>query len=247
MINFYIISRNRIIFRIFQLLIKLIPKNSIVYIIQGRLKGKKWIIGSGQHMLWLGSYEYRKQILFSKTIRESAVVYDIGAHVGFYTLLASVLVGSKGRVFAFEPSPRNACYLKKHLRLNYCNNVTVIEAAVTDKDDTVSFEEGFTSYDDHLSTEGSLEIKTFSLDSLVSKGRIPPPDYIKIDIEGVEWLALSGAKEILVKYSPTIFLSTHGFDWHNQCCAFLKSIGYDLQTIEESELLAFNKSKRCAE
>ncbi len=247
MINFSRVSDKSIVRKIFRLLVKLIPRNTILYILQGKLKGKKWIIGSyPAHSCWLGSYEYKQQTLFSKIIKQGSIVYDIGASAGFYTLLASVLVGPRGKVFAFEPSPRNIYYLKEHLRLNRCNNVTVIEAAVSDKDNIAFFEECITSSFDHLSTKGNFEVKTISLDNLVAKGKIPPPDYIKIDVEGAELSVLFGAKKILVNCSPTTFLSTHGFDLHSQCCTFLKSINYDLQSVNGDinnvyELLAFKK------
>ena len=93
----------------------ILPSNMKVPILQGRLRGKKWIIGSSNVECALGSYEYEKVKLFEKNIQKSSVVYDIGAHVGFYTLLASELVGDMGKVIAFEPVPLNLKYLKKHL------------------------------------------------------------------------------------------------------------------------------------
>ena len=241
-------ARNKIIRSIFRFFIKLLPPNTVVCILRGRLRGKKWMLGAGQHSCWLGYFEKKKQIIFSRIIHKGAVVYDIGAHVGFYTLLASVLVGPKGRVFAFEPSPRNICYLKNHLRLNGCDNVTLVEAAVAEKEGIASFEESDNGYYDHLSIRGNLKVKTVSLDNLVLNGKISPPDFIKIDAEGAELLVLSGAKNILVNYSPTIFLAIHIFDFPNQCCTFLRSINYDLQSIDEneslnntSELLAFKR------
>lgn len=248
MINISKVSNKSIIGKILRLPLRLIPPNTVLYIMQGKLKGKKWIIASSMYGCWLGNYEYKQQTLFSKIIKEGSIVYDIGAHVGFHTLLASMLVGSKGRVFAFEPSPRNIYYLKQHLRLNSCDNVGVIEAAATDKDGIAFFEECIPSSLDHLSTKGNLLVKTVSLDNLVLNGKISPPDFIKIDAEGAELLVLSGAKNILVNYSPTIFLAIHIFDFPNQCCTFLRSINYDLQSIVEneslnntSELLAFKR------
>ena len=67
-----------------------------------------------------------------ETSEERCVVFDIGANTGFYTLLASVLVGPQGRVFAFEPVPLNLRYLNEHLRLNNIKNVSVIDAAVAE-------------------------------------------------------------------------------------------------------------------
>jgi len=167
---------------------------------------------------------------------QGKIVFDLGGHVGFYTLLSSVLVGPSGKVFVFEPVPRNLFYLKEHLRLNHVNNVTVIEAAVLDKNGVASFNEGPGSSMGYLSHNGRLQVKTLVLDDLISSREIPAPDYMKIDIEGAEFLALSGAKSTLVESHPIIFLATHGETVHQQCCQFLSSYGYDLKSIDEREL-----------
>ncbi|MFP4120923.1 FkbM family methyltransferase [Coleofasciculus sp.] len=212
---------------------------------QGRLRGKQWIVDSSQHGCWLGSYEYDKQLIFEKIITPGSVVFDLGAHVGFYTLLASVLVGSNGKVFAFEPIPKNLFYLKQHLSLNGITNVTAIEAAVSDCSGVVSFEESSSSFQGHISSQGNLQVKTVSLDDLISKGEIPTPDYLKIDVEGAEMQVFSGAKSLLKNAHPTILLAIHGRDVHHQCCQFLTSLGYQLQPIggkslkETDELIAY--------
>ena len=88
-----------------------------------------------------------------------------------------------------------------------------------------------------------------SLDSLSKKYGFPPPDLIKIDVEGAELLVLSGAREILSANHPAIFLATHGAGIHLQCCKFLESLGYELQSInqkavyETDEILALKKNQ----
>jgi FkbM family methyltransferase len=216
---------------------------------QGRLKGKKWIVGSSDHGCWLGSYEMEKQLLFERTITEGSTVFDLGGHVGFYTLLASELVGPTGKVFVFEPVPRNLFYLKEHLRLNHASNVTVIEAAVSEKGGVASFDEGPSSSMGHLASTGVLQVKTFALDELFFSGEIPAPDCMKLDIEGAEFSALLGAKSILEASHPTIFLATHGSEVHQECCCLLSVIGYQLQPIDgmsleqSSEILATYKAR----
>lgn len=227
--------------------LKFIPPNMKMPILQGRLRGKKWTVGSSNHGCWLGSYEYEKRVVFETTVTEGSVVFDIGAHVGFYTLLASVLVGPSGKVFAFEPAPRNLFYLKEHLRLNRITNVTVIEAAVSDSAGVVSFDEGSDSSTGHISTEGQLKVRSVGLDEFVSQGEVPVPHYIKIDVEGAEKLMLLGARSVLANAHPTLFLATHGRDVHRQCCEFLGSLGYYLQPVvgnsieETNEILAYRK------
>src|SRR5580765_1322501 len=97
------ISRETLIGKLLRAPLRLLPRTAAVPILQGPLRGKKWIVGSGTHGCWLGSYEYDKQKLFQKTVRSGDVVYDVGANAGFYSLLASLLVGEKGHVYSFEP------------------------------------------------------------------------------------------------------------------------------------------------
>ena len=116
--NFSAVPYHSWLGRVLRFPLRLLPPETIVPILQGRLRGKRWIVGSGNHGCWLGSYEYEKRRAFEQTISAGNIVFDVGAHVGFYTLLASTLVGPTGRVVAFEPAPRNLRYLKEHLRLN---------------------------------------------------------------------------------------------------------------------------------
>jgi len=242
MINFSGISDKNVLGKLLRLPLKFIPKNMIMPILQGKLKGKKWIVGSGNHGCWLGSYEYDKQRLFSEIVTEGSVVYDIGAHVGFYTLLASVLVGPRGKVIAFEPLPKNIQYLKEHLKINQCNNVEVIEAAVSSKSGKSFFIQGGNTFTGYLSkdTEG-IEIEIISLDDLINKNNLPIPHIIKIDVEGAELEVLKGAKDLIATKKPTIFLSVHTKDIRKKCHQFLKMNGYNLEASTEGDLMIAKK------
>jgi FkbM family methyltransferase len=243
--NFSGISKQTFLGQLLRFPLKLIPPQTIMPIWQGKLRNKKWIVGSGDSGYWLGSYEYEKQLLFEQTITEGSVVFDIGAHVGFYTLLASVLVGTSGKVVAFEPLPRNLFYLHEHLRLNQLQNVMVMEAAVSEASRVTSFDESSTSFTGRISPEGKLQVKTVALDALTSTGKIPMPTHIKIDVEGAELSVLCGAQETLNQARPTIFLATHGAEIHQQACAFLESVGYRLKAIgagsiqQATEIIAY--------
>lgn len=230
------ISDRSLVGKVLRLPLKLLPAQIKMPIMQGRLKGKKWIVGSSTHGCWLGSYEFDKQLLFERTIMPGSVVFDLGGHVGFYTLLASELVGPTGKVYVFEPVPRNLLYLKEHLRLNRTSNVIVVEFAVSDKSGVVSFEEGQNSSMGHLALDGKLKVVSVALDDLITNGELPMPDYMKIDIEGAEQLALLGAKSMIGKSHPTIFLATHGRRVHKECCCLLQTLGYQLQAIDGMNL-----------
>ena len=237
--NFSQISNQKLLGQILRAPLNLLPKGLIVPIMQGRLKGKRWTVGSGTHGCWLGTYEYEKQHLFTDTIQSGAVVYDIGANVGFYTLLSSEVVGSEGHVVSFEPAPRNLRWLKRHLRLNRIKNVTLIEAAVSDSTGETFFDQESTGFMGHLSATGgknAVRVATVSIDELLEQGRVPIPQYMKIDVEGAEASVLHGAKKLLAEHRPTLFLATHGKQVHSECCTLLENAGYELKSANNKSI-----------
>ena len=224
--------------------LRLIPKDTVLPIVSGPLSGRRWIVGSSTHGCWLGWYELEKQLLFEKCTTAGLVVYDVGAHVGYYSLLASKLVGPEGRVLSFEPLPRNVALLKKHLLINQCANVTVIASAVGETSGKARFYEDLSSSEGRIAIGGTLEVDVVSLDEIVRDG-YPFPDVIKMDIEGSEYESLKGARAILNSRQPTIFLATHGADVHKACLDYLSSCGYNLLPIggdieNTHEILACN-------
>lgn len=159
------------------------------------------------------------------------MVFDIGANVGYYTLLSSVKVGTGGKVFALEPSPRCLAFLKRHIELNSITNVEVFDLAVAGTSTSAKFEEGPSLSMGRISAAGDVEIRTASLDDLVLQGRIPLPHVIKMDIEGAEYDALQGARKVLTEGEPVLFLSTHGRAVHEACCRFLSDAGYEVKAL----------------
>src|SRR5581483_1847479 len=113
-------------------ILRRIPPETVLPVLTGPLRGTRWIVGASRNAYWLGTYERSKCKVFAAAIAEGDVVYDVGAHVGYYTLLASKLVGARGHVYAFEPLPANLEFLERHLKLNQITNVTVVPAAVSD-------------------------------------------------------------------------------------------------------------------
>jgi len=232
--------------------LSLVPRDTVVRILRGTLRGERWVVGSAIHRCWLGFYEYEKQKLISREVRPDGVFWDIGAHVGFYSLLASKLVGG-GKVFAFEPAPRNLSYLRKHLELNRVTNVQVLAIAVSDRNGTSSFEIEETGFMGHLSSQGSLTVPTATLDSLLEEGKILPPAYVKMDIEGGELLALRGATRTFQQFHPALFLATHGRQIEKECRQLLESWGYEWRSMgdktgtEFGEVLARFQGQRPCE
>jgi FkbM family methyltransferase len=230
--NFSAIPQAGHVGKALRLPLRLLPGDMEIRILQGPLRGYRWIVGSATHGCWLGSYEQAKQRRFAASVRPGMVIYDLGANVGFYSLLASALTGANGQVFSFEPSERNLAYLRRHIQRNRIANCTVWPVAVGADEGKACFHEGGGSCEGHLAAEGT-PVRVISLDARVASGELPPPDLIKCDIEGGELNALRGAASTLVKHRPTIFLATHGEKVRRECHELLRSLGYGLFSCDE--------------
>jgi FkbM family methyltransferase len=220
--------------------LRLIPRDAVVPILSGTARGLRWIAGSGPQSCWLGINEPAKRRVFAAHVAPGDVVYDIGANVGSYTLPASVLVGSHGKVIAFEPLPDNLAYLTRHIALNHLDNVHVIEAAVWSSTGELRFQGTADRVTSHASDVGEITVKAVAIDALVSAGEIPPPDCIKIDVEGAEADVLRGAMSTLSEHRPVILLATHGAERTVECRKLLAELGYGLKPIGagDDELIA---------
>lgn len=139
--------------------------------------------------------------------KEGDIVVDVGAHIGKYTIIASKMVGSKGKVIAIEAHPVNYDILKKNIVINRLNNVVALNYAVHSKETMVKLyepgqEEGFTIYNTIMSERTSrnqkyIEVKANTLDSLLLLNGINQVNWIKIDVEGAEYEVLKGSTNIL--------------------------------------------------
>ncbi len=220
------IDTNSTFGRIARFPLRFLPADLIVPIMHGPLRGSKWIVGSAHHACWLGIYELEKQKRIAGELKPGSVFYDVGANVGLYSLLAA-RAGPAGKTYAFEPLPKNAWYLRRHLELNGIHSVKLFELAISDRVGTDHFYETGDRAMGHLAADGSPPVRTETLDSLLKKEEILPPDYLKLDIEGAELRALQGARECIQRHRPVIFLATHGREVHAGCCQLLESCGYN--------------------
>jgi FkbM family methyltransferase len=219
--------------KIIRLPLRLMPRSAVVSIRSGELRGWRWIAGSSTNGCWLGTYERHVQTLFREKVRPGAIVLDIGANVGFFTLLASKLVGTAGHVHAFEPFPRNLYFLERHIRMNSLSNVTVHSLAITSQSGAARFERGENASQARLADGGGIPIRTASLDDLLSDKVVRAPDFIKMDIEGAEGDALRGATMLLGATGLTIVLSTHGHEQQEQCCSILRNANFNLELLRD--------------
>ena len=194
-----------------------------VQIAAGYLAGKPMILDlQTEKDYWLGTYEPELQAAIHDWVKAGMVVYDVGANVGYITLMFALTTGKTGRIFAFEALPANKERLGMNIVLNNLSGkVTILDCAVIDKPGKTHFLIG--PSDDMGKAEGSagrqeiaylesIQIDGTSLDSFVFEMDYPAPDLIKIDIEGGEVLALPGMKRLLSEVKPIILLELHGHE-----------------------------------
>lgn len=215
--------------RAIRLPLRLVPRDAVLRVLSGPLRGRRWIAGAATNGCWLGTYERFAQRIFVEHIRPGSVVYDVGANAGFFTLLASKLAGAPGAVYAFEPLEHNLRYLREHLRLNCTDNVQVVPMAVSDQIGPVRFAAAHNPAMGGLAASGEIEVQSTTLDALASM--LAPPSFIKMDIEGAEHAALSGAVELLRRAHPVILLSEHGWEQHERCGRLLERLGYEVKLL----------------
>lgn len=174
------------------------------------------------------------------------VVYDIGAHVGNFTLGFARMVGPAGWVVAFEPYPPNHRRLLRNLQLNLVRNVIPIRAAVANTsgrrnalaDASGSGRISLSAQAVQLGMKPAGEVATVSLDELLELDNLPAPDFIKIDVEGLEWEVLQGAGNLLARRHPRLLIELHGADFDDKranvrkILAFLHELGYAVEHLE---------------
>jgi len=140
--------------------------------------------------------------------KEGDIVIDVGAHIGKYTILASKMVGSTGKVIAIEAHPANYDILNKNIVLNKLSNVITLNYAVHSKEGMVKLyeplqEEGFTIYNTIMSDREAvnhqkyIEVKANTLNSLMLANGISQVNWIKVDVEGAEFEVLKGSTNLL--------------------------------------------------
>ena len=180
-----------------------------------------------------------------------AIIWDIGAHVGYHTLGFARLVGTEGRVVAFEPSPAN----RERLALHVKNN-PVLQSRITVRPEALSSNDGDTTLYMGSSLEGgdtsgsfieeaqtplersayhgfiSVPVRQTRGDTLVEKGLIPSPDFMKIDVEGAEFEVLAGCMKLIESKHPVLFIEVHNVTVMHEVETFLFPRGYRTSILE---------------
>jgi FkbM family methyltransferase len=165
--------------------------------------------------LLAGSFEATELAFVDKFLRPGMTVLDIGAHQGLYTLLASARVGLAGRVFSFEPSPRERRALRLHLALNLCRNVRVQSFALGSEEGEATLhvvqgsQTGCNSLrpPEVISSTSPIRVRVTTLDAWLKLNSIATVDFIKLDVEGAELEVLKGAARLLENRPRPVILA----------------------------------------
>ncbi|MBI5779285.1 MAG: FkbM family methyltransferase [Planctomycetes bacterium] len=200
--------------------------------------------------------EQYKIKVFTQIVKKGMVIADIGANIGYYTLIAARLVGKNGIVYAFEPAPNNYKLLCKNIRASGYLNVVPLQKALSNKQEKLklyvsdaemaghSFSmntrlNSLKNLDDQIN---SVEVEAVTLDeyymNVIKNTRI---DILKINIEGAEELALDGANKILTNSNPKILIEFWPYALKNlgtdpvKLLHKLRKYGFKIQFIDEKK------------
>lgn len=217
--------------------------------------------GSASLIYYQGLSEYETADFVERVLKPGMTFLDIGAHIGEYTLLAAQLVGSEGKVYAFEPQPSLFPILAKNVKQNGLEHVELNQTAVSNSEGKIEFavasESSVSSIRNNASDESKyklIHVKSVSLDNFWSKhtGRI---DLIKIDVEGAEKLVFEGAKRLmnldssqspiwLFEYAPTAYTK---FDYQaKDLLELLQTYGYKIyRYLESGKFRNFSPEQDC--
>lgn len=157
-----------------------------------------------------GVYEPEVTQLLQETLKEGMGFVDLGANIGYYTVIGSRLVGELGHVYAFEPDPRNYAYLQRNISTSALPNVVAVEKAATDRTGLSAFVRDQAGAEGWLGTgkrgADQITVQTTTLDDFFSTARWPDLHVVKMDIEGAEKAALDGMRELVRRNCLTLIV-----------------------------------------
>jgi FkbM family methyltransferase len=209
--------------------------------------GLRFEPGSSNRHYASGNNELPVQQALASCLGRGAVFYDIGANVGFFTVIAARLVGPHGSVYAFEPVPENAACIQLNVDLNRFRNVTVVSKAVSSSPGQGQF--WLTEYagGGALTTAvvppdatQLIDVDLVSIDDLVFQQKWRPPAVVKIDVEGAEIDVLQGMLCTLREIRPVVIYEIDderlaGFQKkYHACESVLTELGYRVTRLVDS-------------
>lgn len=197
------------------------------------------------YKLYKACSDRSERAILKEIIRPGMTVLDVGANIGIYTSFMAKIVGEKGRVYAFEPSPHNFNLLKKY---NNQSNITLVQAAIGDTTGRIALYISDKLNVDHRTYETGekrkrIDVPSYRLDDYLQGRKV---DFVKMDIQGFEYKALLGMEntlqnnqdiQILMEFWPYGLIKAGSEP--EEVLAFLHRLGF------QTELIEGNQRKRC--
>ena len=192
--------------------------------------------------IWTGNYEPEFANHLASEVRPGMIAYDIGAWHGYFT--GVMLSNGASKVVLFEPLPENLQRLEQLIELNPKHDVVVEPIALADRDgkatlrkmpDTSMAKLSDSSFQLDEEYGEEIEITLRKLDSLIKQDSIPPPDIVKIDVEGAEAMVLRGASRTLSTARPVVLAEIHSDALFSEVTALLKEHDYVVERLGQSE------------
>ena len=216
-----------------------------VQLLSGPLEGKRMALRlrNGEVAYWAGTFESHLvaaiESIVLPELKAGTVIFDIGAHIGYYTLLLAELF-PRSKIYAFEPHPENFERLRANVSMNsMLGRVQLLRTAVSDREGKVRFHKGPTNWSGGLDpnhrggTIGSVEVMSSRIDSLVFEELRVAPQLIKIDVEGYEEKVLYGGQQTLSMAKPVLVIECHSEKSYRRTLDFLREVRYSARLISQ--------------
>lgn len=210
-------------------------------------KGLRFDAGPASAPFLTGEVERPVQEAILSVVQKGHVFYDIGANVGFFSVLVGREVGPAGAVYAFEPVPANAARIERNALLNQLDNIHVLRLAVSSE---LGRSELLLAH--HAGgavlkgagvppdLAGSLFVETASIDALMESQGLRTPDIVKIDVEGAEINVLHGMVNMLLRCRPIMLIEVDDAESKAceikllSCLEFLSALDYTIDVLPNS-------------
>lgn len=195
------------------------PRNTLVWGTVGKYKVRLNLQDAIQRNIFFGIYDETETRLLRKLLKPGDNFIDIGANVGYYSLIASQLVGTLGQVHAFEPVEENICVLWEAIRINGITNIRPNQLALGDRDGPLELympekvtNSGWVSIVPSEKRKRIISAQVVSLDDYVLTNHIDRVHLVKLDVEGAEHQVLVGGKKLFSSIrAPDLIIEVNPF------------------------------------
>jgi FkbM family methyltransferase len=222
-----------------------LPSNFLVWAVISSGPGKGlWIhLNPRFEMEYLeGNYESAVWKILQSHLKPGTVLYDVGAHIGLFSLIAARDLGVQGSVFVFEPDPTNLRRIEEHASRNGLGALGIIPKAAWFIDGRMKFQRacsqssmnrGAIAEDNSAAGESTIEVETVTLDSFGREHALP--SIIKIDVEGSEAAVLRGSEGIFQSAKPVVICEIHHAQAASDVTRWLRARGYVFEWVEDHD------------